>query len=87
MCFLLTVREPAHVPTQLLQPRLRRNGVHLDTSPVWAPPRSLAATWGIIVIFFSSGYLDGSVPRVYRSWHYVFMPWHTSYGRMGYPIR
>ena len=65
----------------------RRNGVHLDTSPVWAPPRSLAATWGIIIIFFSSGYLDGSVPQVYRSWHYVFMPWHTSCGRMGYPIR
>ena len=65
----------------------RRNGVHLGTSPVWAPPRSLAATWGIIIIFFSSGYLDGSVPQVYRSWHYVFIPWHTSCGRMGYPIR
>ena len=63
------------------------NGVHLDTAPVWAPPRSLAATWGIIFIFFSSGYLDGSVPRVSRSCHYVFMAWHTSYGRMGYPIR
>ena len=23
---------------------------------VWAPPRSLAATWGITVVFFSSGY-------------------------------
>jgi hypothetical protein len=34
------------------------------TNPVWAPPRSLATTWGIIVIFFSSGYLDVSVPRV-----------------------
>ena len=31
---------------------------------VWAPPRSLAATYGIILIFFSSGYLDGSVLRV-----------------------
>ena len=40
----------------------RRNGVHLGTSPVWAPPRSLAATGGIIIIFFSSRYLDGSVP-------------------------
>ena len=40
----------------------RRNGVHLDTPPVWAPPRSLAATGGIIIIFFSSRYLDGSVP-------------------------
>ena len=34
------------------------------TRLVWALPRSLAATYGIIVIFFSSGYLDVSVPRV-----------------------
>ena len=31
---------------------------------VWAPPRSLAATYGIVFTFFSSGYLDVSVPRV-----------------------
>ncbi len=31
---------------------------------VWALPRSLATTYGIIVIFSSSGYLDVSVPRV-----------------------
>ena len=31
---------------------------------VWAVPFSLATTWGIIIIFFSSGYLDVSVPRV-----------------------
>ena len=31
---------------------------------VWALPRSLAATEGIDVSFFSSGYLDVSVPRV-----------------------
>ena len=31
---------------------------------VWAIPRSLATTWGITVVFFSSGYLDVSVPRV-----------------------
>jgi hypothetical protein len=30
----------------------------------WASPRSLAATRGISVDFFSSGYLDVSVPRV-----------------------
>ena len=30
----------------------------------WAVPRSLATTGGIIVIFFSCGYLDVSVPRV-----------------------
>ena len=31
---------------------------------VWALPRSLATTCGIIVIFSSCGYLDVSVPRV-----------------------
>ena len=31
---------------------------------VWAPPLSLAATQGITFVFFSSGYLDVSVPRV-----------------------
>ena len=35
-----------------------------STPPVWAPPLSLAATRGIMVIFFSCGYLDVSVPRV-----------------------
>ena len=34
------------------------------TAAVWAPARSLAATCAIIVIFFSCGYLDVSVPRV-----------------------
>ena len=33
-------------------------------TPVWALPRSLAATYGIDVSFSSSGYLDVSVPRV-----------------------
>ena len=32
--------------------------------PVWPPPRSLAATGGISVDVFSSGYLDVSVHRV-----------------------
>ena len=34
------------------------------THLVWAFPRSLATTWGITIVFFSSGYLDVSVPRV-----------------------
>lgn len=34
------------------------------TGLVWAFPRSLAATYGITVVFFSSGYLDVSVLRV-----------------------
>ena len=31
---------------------------------VWAGPISLATTLGITIVFFSSGYLDVSVPRV-----------------------
>jgi hypothetical protein len=34
------------------------------TLPVWAPPRSLATTCGITIVFFSYGYLDVSVPHV-----------------------
>ena len=33
-------------------------------TPVWALPRSLAATYGITFVFFSSAYLDVSVQRV-----------------------
>ena len=36
----------------------------VQAPPVWAGPRSLAATKGIAVAFSSSGYLDVSVPRV-----------------------
>ncbi len=36
-----------------------------DACMVWAVPRSLAATWGIEVSFFSSGYLDVSVHPVF----------------------
>ena len=36
----------------------------LATPAVWALPRSLATTCGIIVIFSSYGYLDVSVPHV-----------------------
>ena len=35
-----------------------------STNLVWAVPRSLAATCGIVVTFLSSGYLDVSVPLV-----------------------
>ena len=34
------------------------------TSPVWAPPLSLATTRGITIVFSSSAYLDVSVRRV-----------------------
>ena len=36
----------------------------VDRYRFWAVPRSLAATEGISVDFFSYGYLDVSVPRV-----------------------
>ena len=42
---------------------LRSEPRHART-PVWALPRSLAATGGITVVFSSSGYLDVSVRRV-----------------------
>ncbi len=35
-----------------------------ETPMVWALPRSLAATGGITVVFFSCRYLDVSVPCV-----------------------
>ena len=35
-----------------------------ETIVVWAIPRSLATTYGITIVFFSSGYLDVSVLRV-----------------------
>jgi hypothetical protein len=34
------------------------------TGAVWTPPCSLATTYGITIVFYSSGYLDVSVPRV-----------------------
>ena len=37
---------------------------HVLLHAVWAPPISLATTFGIVLTFFSSGYLDVSVPRV-----------------------
>ena len=55
----------------------------VQAHPVWAGPRSLAATKGIAVAFSSSGYLDVSVPR-------VCLPLardHRPCGRWGCPIR
>ena len=45
---------------------------------VWALPISLAATFGITVVFSSSGYLDVSVHRVCRPCH-TWMIRHDSY--------
>ena len=56
-------------------------------SLVWATPISLATTLGITVVFFSSGYLDVSVPRVplaYLSIQYAitryYSCWVPSFG-------
>ena len=38
------------------------NPMNTEISMVWANPRSLAATKGISIDFFSFRYLDGSVP-------------------------
>ena len=46
-------------------PRRRPTTPHGSLHPVWAPPRSLAATGGISFDFYSCGYLDGSLPRVF----------------------
>ena len=54
---------------------------------VWALPRSLAATCGVSFDFFSSGYLDGSVPRVWHLRAYRFSASVTGSLRSGYPIR
>ena len=47
---------------------------------VWAIPVSLAATWGITIVFSSSGYLDVSVRRVSVFRQYIF-------NILGCPIR
>ena len=54
---------PKAVLLSLADPTLQSEPRHART-PVWALPRSLAATCGIDVSFSSSGYLDVSVPRV-----------------------
>ena len=60
---------------------------HVAMHPVWADPRSLAATSGISVDFFSSGYLDVSVHRV---GFYCLCIQQQMVGRLippGFPIR
>ena len=51
------------------------NPQHAETSWVWALPLSLATTDGIILIFFSYGYLDVSVPRVRSLLRSVILSW------------
>ena len=65
----VTLSGPAFLPVPLClpRPRWRRSynpARRIATAAVWANARSLAATCAIILIFFSSGYLDVSVPQV-----------------------
>ena len=53
---------------------------------VWAIPLSLAATYGIEVSLFSSGYLDVSVPQV-RLHALCIQAWIPRQVGEGYPIR
>ncbi len=50
------------------------------TPAVWAPPRSLATTWGITIVFSSYGYLDVSVPHVRLSYDIPFTWWVAPFG-------
>ena len=53
------------LPLPFINPMLRsHNPDTTEVVLVWATPRSLAATYGITIVFFSCGYLDVSVPRV-----------------------
>src|SRR5690606_42604 len=53
--------------------------------PVWANPRSLAATDGITVVFSSSRYLDVSVPWVCLHCSYVFTAGYLAIKPSGFP--
>ena len=54
---------------------------------VWATPRSLAATGGITLVSFSSGYLDVSVPLVRLVWAMYSPHDDRASPRPGFPIR
>ena len=56
------------VHSAILLESILRSEPRSARTPVWALPLSLAATYGITFVFFSSGYLDVSVHRV---------PFHT----------
>jgi hypothetical protein len=76
------VRLPQNSPST---PRTQRRTAY--THVVWALPLSLAATQGITVVVFSSGYLDGSVPRVSLCIAMYSLCNDRTLLRPGYPIR
>ena len=63
---------------------IMRSEPHDARTMVWALPRSLAATCRIEFSFFSSGYLDVSVPRV--PFHTLWIGvWMTEVCSAGFP--
>lgn len=52
------------IQIKILSKKTSYNPVIAVTTTVWANPRSLATTYGITFVFFSSAYLDVSVQRV-----------------------
>ena len=59
-----TVRLYMYFVTSRDIPNRPHNPRPTEVVRVWAVPRSLAATYGITIVFFSWGYLDVSVPPV-----------------------
>ena len=67
------------------------NPKYAVTSLVWANPRSLATTYGITFVFFSSAYLDVSVQRVclpigMTCLQHAGLPHSDIYGYYGYVL-
>ena len=67
-------------PTRASAVRGSYNPAGASTPAVWAPPRSLTTTWGITVVFLSSGYLDVSVPRVRLPCGIALAGWVAPFG-------
>ena len=68
----------------ILKESIFRSEPRSARTPVWALPLSLAATYGITFVFFSSGYLDVSVHRV--PFHGLWIgPWIHEGCSCGFP--
>ena len=85
----LCLTVPSHSANLRLSSALsvRPTTPYMSPHMVWAPPRSLAATRGISLDFFSCWYLDGSLPSVCLI-HTIDSCACDSHSRLsGYPIR
>ena len=72
------------VPFHYLSKSLLQSEPHGARTMVWAHPRSLAATYGIILIFSSSGYLDVSVHQVPSTYLWIQYAVHKVFS-CGFP--